>query len=286
MISKLDLDFESLEQLKYITAIESIYFQEPSSIAYIDKNRTLTEEDIERARNMPLGFTLTLEVFVERYNNNAIIKHFTYEQYIKHSEIQNLIKYFNLDVDKFWLLLLFIYDYCSTRFYQGRTLKLTAIEQLEQLINLIGVTNDEMTISFKAGQLKAKIDSPDAIKFMADAIIEYAKNIDSNTYKYLNKPSVEEHSICIKESPFCAFFGKMFLHFLSSQPQVRAKRRAGANHSLKEMELVSLLIYFTELSDNPNWYCPEEKYLKVILKQYNNYKYPNNVSCIYPEFIL
>ena len=52
----------------------------------------------------------------------------------------------------------------------------------------------------------------------------------------------------------------------------------------KEMELVSLLVYFTRLSKNESWYCPEEKYLKAYLKQYKGYKYPNNISNVYPEF--
>ena len=57
-----------------------------------------------------------------------------------------------------------------------------------------------------------------------------------------------------------------------------------SDHSKKEMELVSLIVYFTRLSINESWFCPEEKYLKAYLKQYKGYKYPNNISNVYPEF--
>jgi hypothetical protein len=79
----------------------------------------------------------------------------------------------------------------------------------------------------------------------------------------------------------------MFLLFFCVQPQIVAKRKAGAKHSKKEMELVSLLVYFTKLSDNENWFCPEEKYLKAYLKQYKDkwHKFPNNISSIYPDFL-
>ena len=100
----------------------------------------------------------------------------------------------------------------------------------------------------------------------------------------LNEKEKEDESIIINYSPFIAYFANMFLRFFSTQSYIRDKRKAGANHSKKEMELVSLLVYFTKLSKNESWYCPEEKYLKAYLKQYKGYKYPNNISNVYPEF--
>lgn len=50
------------------------------------------------------------------------------------------------------------------------------------------------------------------------------------------------------------------------------------------MELVSKLIYLTGLSTNENWNDIEFEYLKAFLKQYKDYRYPNNASSVYPEF--
>ena len=119
---------------------------------------------------------------------------------------------------------------------------------------------------------------------MAEAIAKHLNESDIQTLRNLNGKEQEDESIIIKESPFIAYFANMFLRFFSTQPYIRDKRKAGANHSKKEMELVSLLVYFTKLSKNESWYCPEEKYLKAYLKQYKGYKYPNNISNVYPEF--
>ena len=76
----------------------------------------------------------------------------------------------------------------------------------------------------------------------------------------------------------------MLLCFFNMQPQIRNKRKAGTKHSLKEMELVSFLIYFTRISTNDKWLDIENEYLKAYLKQYQDYNYPNNTNNVYPEF--
>lgn len=288
MIDKLKCDVPSMKQMEYIKRVESIYIPEPTPTDTPFKkygSGKLTAEERERRNNMPLGFTMCMEIFVDRYNTNAFIKKFTYEEYIKNKDIQELIKHFELDVDKFWLLTLFVYDYCTSLLYQGITLKLTPLEQLQKMVDIIGEAEEDMTLNFKAGKVKLKIDSPEALRFIADAIIEHAENSDVTTLKSLNKKTAEETSVSAKDSPAYAFFGNMLLRFLSSQPQVRAKRKANTNHSLKEMELVSLIIYFTGFSDNESWLCPGEKYLKSFIRQYKkDNKCPNNISNVYPEF--
>lgn len=262
MIDNLKCDFPSMQLMEYIKRVESIYIPEPSLIDTPFKkygNGKLTAEERERRNNMPLGFTMCMEIFVDRYNTNAFIKKFTYEEYIKNKDIQRLIQHFELDTDKFWLLILFVFDYCTSLLYQGTTLKLTSLEQLQKMVEAIDEAKENMTLNFKVGKIKLEIDSPEALRFIANAIIEYAEKSDVTILKSLNKKTAKETSDSADDSPVYAFFGNMFLRFLSSQPQVRAKRKAGANHSLKEMELASLLIYFTGLSDNESWLCPEEK---------------------------
>lgn len=288
MIDKLECDFPSMELMEYIRRTESLHMQEPTPIDMPFKkygSGKLTEEERERRGRMPLGFTLGMEIFVDRYNTNAFIKKFTYEEYIKDKEIQQLIQYFELDVDKFWLLILFIHDYCTSLLYQGTTLKLTSLEKLQKMVDTID-EEENMTLNFKAGKVKLEIDSPEALRFIADAIIEYARKSDVSILQSLNKKTAKDESISSTEAPFVAYFANMFLRFLSIQPQIRAKRKAGAKHSLKEMELVSRLVYFTGNSTNESYFCPEEKYLKVILRNYKGYKYPNNISNVYPEFYI
>ena len=163
-------------------------------------------------------------------------------------------------------------------------MKLTPLEQLTHLLELISLSGDETTFNIKSGKLKLEIDNADTINFMAEAIAKHLNESNIQTLRELNGKEKEDESVIIKESPFIAYFANMFLRFFSTQSYIRDKRKAGANHSKKEMELVSLLVYFTKLSKNESWYCPEEKYLKAYLKQYKGYKYPNNISNVYPEF--
>ena len=286
MIDKLKYDIPSMELMSYIEVVESLYIPEPTPIdvPYHLSNRELTPEEIAEFRNCPFGYTTCMDIFKERYNENIIGNRFTYIDYIKDKDIQQLIQHLELDADKFWLLILFIFDYCTSRFFQSITMKLTPLEQLTHLLELISLSGEETTFNIKSGKLKLEIDNADTINFMAEAIAKHLNESDIQTLRSLNGKEQEDESTIIKESPFIAYFANMFLRFFSTQPYIRAKRKAGANHSKKEMELVSLLVYFTRLSKNESWFCPEEKYLKAYLKQYKGYKYPNNISNVYPEF--
>ena len=286
MTDKLKCDIPSMELMEYIGVVESLYLSDPTliDVPYHITDREPTEEELDEIRNCPFGFTMCMGIFKDRYNNGAITKSFTYKDYIKHPKIQELIKHLELDVDKFWFLILFVYDYCTSRFYQGITMKLTPLEQLTHLLELISLSGEETTFNIKSGKLKLEIDNADTINFMAEAIAKHLNESDIQTLRSLNGKEQEGESIIIKESPFIAYFANMFLRFFSTQPYIRAKRKAGANYSKKEMELVSLLVYFTKQSKNESWFCPEEKYLKAYLKQYKGYKYPNNISNVYPEF--
>lgn len=149
---------------------------------------------------------------------------------------------------------------------------------------MIKQASEPMTLNFKSGKLKTKLDDPRALRFIAYSIIKCVNEADEETIKYLNRRIQTNETEELKDSPFIAYFANMLLRFLNTQPQIRNIRKEGAKHSKKEMELVSLLIYFTKLSRNESWYCIEEGYLKSFLKQYKGYKYPNNISSIYPEF--
>ena len=61
-------------------------------------------------------------------------------------------------------------------------------------------------------------------------ITNYQKEVDEDYYKKLHKREQADESIMLKESPFIAFFARILLSFFNTQPQVRAKRKKGANH--------------------------------------------------------
>ena len=237
MIEKLACDCESAELMNYIFLVEGLFLPEPTpydvpfgSNGKIHKHK-LTEEEREELMNRPLLYSECMDIFKDRYNSNAFLEKFTYEEYIKNKDIQNLVKHLELDVDKFWLLILFIFDYCSSVFHIGKTIKLTAIQQLQNLVDIINYRGDDtMTLNFECGKNKFKVDNPDAIRFIKDAIIDYSKRVDIQTLREINIKVEEDESKSIEDTPFIAYFAEMFLLFFCIQPQIVAKRKAGAKH--------------------------------------------------------
>lgn len=286
-MDKLEWDNNALSLMEYIGIIESIYIPDLDDYDY-RINVTSCEasaEAIEKVRNIPFGATDCMVIFKSRFNQGLLSKQNLYNQYLTEREIQELISYLELDADKFWLLILFVCDYCESMFYQGTTMKSTPLEQLEQLQSAINHTDDAAILTFKAGKQKVVLEDIRAIKAISEAINKYISEADIDMFKYLSRRQEEETPTMLKESPFIAYFAKMLLTFFNTQQQIRAKRRAGANHSIKEMELVSRLVYFIRLSmKEKTWTDIENETLKAFLKQYKDYRYPHNISNIYPEF--
>lgn len=286
-MDKLEWNNNALSLMEYIGIIESIYIPDLEDYDYrINVTRCeASAEAIEEAKNTPFGATDCMVIFKNRFNQRLLSKQNLYNPYLTEHEIQELISYLELDADKFWLLILFVCDYCESMFYQGITMQSTPLEQLEQLQSAISNVGDTASLTFKAGKQKVVLEDIRAIKAISEAINKYISEADIDMFKYLSRRQEEENSTILKDSPFIAYFAKILLTFFNTQQQIRAKRRTGANHSIKEMELVSRLVYFIKLSKNKEtWTDIENETLKAFLKQYKDYKYPHNISNIYPEF--
>jgi hypothetical protein len=162
-------------------------------------------------------------------------------------------------------------------------MKATPMEQLQALLAMIDNAQDNpMSLQLKIQKKKTTIESPIAIHFMADAIKKQLEHAD--TIVELHAREAKDEMENTAESPLIVYFAKILLDFFNTQEHIKSKRKKGANHSLKEMEIVSRLVYFAELSYNKSWTDIENETLKGFLNRYKDYEYPNNVSSIYPEF--
>lgn len=276
----------SMEQMEYIEIMASLYIPDPTVIDPIE-TIPATEEQIEQSINEPFGMSECVCIFKNRYNCNAFTKLLIYEDYIKDSDIQKLIQHLELDADKFWLLILFAYDCCTDKFRQGETMKLSPLEQVQRFIEIVEQTNDrKMSLTFKVEKQKMETEleiDTDAIRFIAKAISDF-KVDNLQELKQINYHEKADKSKYVANSPLLAYFAKMLLMFFNTQENIRDKRKKGAKHSKKEMDLVSRLVYFTGLSYNERLKDIEDEYLKGFLKQYKDYKYPNKINRVYPSF--
>ena len=291
--------WDDIELLDYIGYVERIYISYYDDYEYKDSFnvtkcyegteeferfiKNFTEEELKLIDLRPGSATECTDIFTARYNDNHIKRKNIYDIYKK--ELGCLVEKLELDIDKFWYLTLFTLDYCESIFYQGTTIKSTPLEQLTQLAEkILDCEEDDVKLTLKSGKIKLELDSPLALATLSMFINNSIKKLDSHQIKYLRKREYKEETDVIKDSPIIAYFAKILLDFFNTQEHIKNKRKKGAKHSLKEIELVSSLVYFTGLSKNESWLFPKEKNLVNTLKQYKNYEYPNNVSSIYPEF--
>lgn len=267
----------------YINEIEYLYVPDMDDYEYrinieIDSQKTEATEKIEAP---VFGYSEIVAIFKNRYNEGKLFKQNYYPKYIQ--AVGHLLDELELDADKFWCLFLFAFDYCRSLYNEGLTMKATPLEQLKALVDIIA-NADDMLLNIKAGKQKTTVESPVALRFLADAINKQLENADQVTIKSLYLREQDKETKQEKDSPIIVYFAKILLDFFNTQDHIRNKRKKGAKHSLKEMDLVSQLVYFSNLSTNKSWTEPENETLKAFLKQYKDYKYANNISSVYPEF--
>lgn len=281
------ITWEDHNLFDYINEIEFLY------VPYIDDYKyqinievaKSNKEVVEKEETPIFGYSEIVAIFKNRYNEGKLLKQNLYKEYLQ--TVGHLLEDLELDAEKFWCLYLFALDYCNSLLGQGITMKATPLEQLKKLMHLItNADNETMLLNFKAGKQKTTVESPVALRFLADAIQNQLENADQATIKDLYAREEEKDTKIIPDSPLIVYFAKILLDFFNTQDQIKSKRKKGAKHSLKEMDLVSQLVYFSNLSKAKSWIEPESETLKAFLKQYKDYQYPNNVSSIYPEFTI
>ena len=173
--------------------------------------------------------TAALPFFINRYNQNGLYGHFTYEDYTGNESIQEMLKGLGIDIDKFWFLLLFIFDYTCGTCLDGIKATGVGVEQLTKFakaiadnhkeVNQFGVSfKKPITISVKVeGKHQIIIDNPNAIGYLAAVIANNLKEIEEHPWMQIqqarmNTPTEEKESIQIW------LFYKMFNDFFNLKP--------------------------------------------------------------------
>ena len=237
--------------------------------------------------------TTALPIFVRRYNQNELYGNFTYEDYIANRDIQNTLKGLGVDIDKFWFLFLFIFDYTCGTCLDGMKATGIGIEQLTKFtkaiadnhkeINQFGVSfKKPITVSVKIeGKHQIVIDNANAIGYLATTIANNLKEMEEHPWMQSQQVSINTHAE-EKESVQIWLFYKIFNDFFNLSPYNKlfnVRQKKGSTISLSKTLLISRLIYFTKLSTNKN-FSEDEFTLKGYIKQYKD-KRIDTVNSIY-----
>ena len=279
-----------MEKLKedYISIDTRLEYMEAIAVEYVP------DVDIDPAtgERYVCGTTAS-PLFIRRYNQNKLYGNFTYEDYIANEDIQNTLKGLGVDIDKFWFLLLFIFDYTCGTCLDGMKATGIGIEQLIKFakaiadnhkeINQFGVSfKKPITISVKVeGKHQIVIDNANAIGYLATTIINNLKEIEEHPWMQSQQVSITTNAE-EKESVQIWLFYKMFNDFFNLSPYNKlfnVRQKKGSTISLSKTLLISRLIYLTKLSMNKN-FSEDEFTLKGYIKQYKD-KRIDTVNSIY-----
>lgn len=253
-----------MEKLKedYISIDTRLEYMEAIAVKYVP------DVDIDPATGERyVCGTSALPLFIRRYNQNELYGNCTYEDYIANEDIQNTLKGLGVDIDKFWFLLLFIFDYTCGTCLDGMKATGIGIEQLTKFAKAIADNHKEInqfgvifkkpiTVSVKIeGKHQIVIDNANAIGYLATTIANNLKEIEEHPWMQSQQVSISTHAE-EKESVQIWLFYKMFNDFFNLEPynkQFNVRQKKGSTISLSKTLLISRLIYFTKLSTNKSF---------------------------------
>jgi len=232
--------------------------------------------------------------FVYRYFENKIDKSF--EEKFLDKDIQETITALGYDVDKFWYLLLFVYDFSCGMCVNGIVPNKSPKEHLKKLSNAIfenletydGKTNE---ISFKSsakiileikGKHKISIEDPNAIYHLAEMLLLELDKFKTGSFLSQSKTEVKTKNgkiegVTSSDSFYICYVANMLLKFFDLNPPKKTKQKKGTSISSNKYLFVSRLIKITGLSDNMNLVKSDmessEDSLKGYLNQFKRYKF-------------
>ena len=306
--------------LEYVWKVANKFFLEvygeddygPSITPVIFANRYIESKLIDEekyARYMEIYPDTTLDSAKEYYSSQTELDTSFKDKFLKSREVLNTIKAFNLDLDKFWYLLLFVNDLvedcCTDAFGHGQSEVEKVNEMAKKILESTEViskrngrkhyeTNDEYTLSILKSSVKY------FIKTYID-IIENSKNREERNERLkelgLNRtiedgvPIKFEEKVSLDKSQRTRLFAEFFQYFLKD---IKADRELMGIHTTKEDSIdkllfISRLTYIVGLQDKDYYerlILKEGKYvanrkLSNLLSRYRNEPLPDETGRIY-----
>lgn len=232
--------------------------------------------------------TQALDIFKNRYNRKVIKNKFNYEDYKKEDNIQKTLLGLGIDINKFWYLVLFIFDYSNGSCLEGLKLNDSPKEELKKFIDIVsnnykdsnnisgfafnkslGISfHKPMTLTLKGDKHPLIITNPNTISYISSLLKMAIENIKDNSILDRSTASLYE-----KEEELYTvriwLFAKMLLYFFEVNPQYNRRAKKGSGMNFSKLLLISNLIYFTKLSMIKGYFENDDA-LKKLLKQYKN----------------
>ena len=216
-----------------------------------------------------------------RYCLGEIKAPFTRQKYETNDDILLTVKGLGLDADKFWWVLLFIYDYVEGLFTDSYISKPTSIgKAIQELFKVLGddFADGDIELSIKKGKKSVEV-----LPVVKGAILDnlrglYAEYRDVRIrYELTNIPTERENFISASFYVCSAaeMYRDLFDYILDGKP-TKGKDKSV---SLNKMLLISRICHLYKYTINDSFLYSDES-LKGILKAYRG-RVPRTVSSRY-----
>lgn len=216
--------------------------------------------------------------FLNRLKNGKIDPPFKYEAFLDNEDIIATLEGYELDVEKFWFVLLFIYDMTMDRALSSAEFRksdyevLTEIkEYLEKHANARLYLSDDREIP---KDNRCETNNPVIIGQMLKYVKRYLARferrpeqkewVSTSFHRGFDKSLSSTHQQVFMYNQFKTLFDALKL------PEKRAKK--GETVSYSKMLLASRLIYFCRITKNES-FTVDSSSLKGVLKDYANYPF-------------
>lgn len=231
-----------------------------------------------------------LERYISRYNTSATksgLKKLDklkarLNEFLSREEFGETLTFFELDIEKFWHLLLFVYDFSYNQCTDGIK-HISSLTTLQTIIDKITENTElhplqsptfkeETKITFYIGKKKYTIEDCPTILRICSRLKE---DVDtSDDWNWQNIKSYMKSETSESTSVLAYAFYLHFITFFNSYQSIISKRKIKDSPSKREKQLIGDLIFFTGIIQNES-ISTDPDYLKTLIKRYKDYQLPN-----------
>lgn len=231
-----------------------------------------------------------LERYISRYNTSATksgLKKLDklkarLNEFLSREEFGETQTFFELDIEKFWHLLLFVYDFSYNQCTDGIK-HISSLTTLQTIIDKITENTEihplqsptfkeETKITFCIGKKKYTIEDCPTILRICSRLKE---DVDiSDDWNWQNIKSYMKSETSESTSVLAYAFYLHFITFFNSYQSIISKRKIKDSPSKREKQLIGDLIFFTGIIQNES-ISTDPDYLKTLIKRYKDYQLPN-----------
>ena len=256
-IDKFTLEEIVKEEEELLSYVEQVAKQYCPDIDFDSLNQTHVFDSADNA----------IYKFMQRYNTNTL-GNLSFDKYIKSEQIQGTLKGMGVDVQKFWYLLLFIFDYTDNCSWNGLYLTKSPKQELQKLVEMLDIESAEQPhIIIKRGKKSFIIENEYTIACIAELCKLAIENTENGSIMDLHGV---DKSKTVFESLAIGIFANMFLDFFElNKGKFNYRKSKDCDFPLSKKLLISRLVYLTHLSMNENYNDGDEN-LKDVLKKYKD----------------